>query len=77
MTIVMLDVKQVKFVVFLYLIKTTETRPNLAILQRGYSRYRTAKWIQKCLSPWKHYFKVKKIVVSVALRTNGVTKFIA
>jgi len=32
MTIVTLDVKQVKFVVFLCLIRTTETRPSLAIL---------------------------------------------
>jgi len=32
MTIVKLDVKQVRFVVFFCLIRTTETRPDLAIL---------------------------------------------
>jgi len=32
MTIVALDIKQVKFVVYLCLIKTTETQPDLAIL---------------------------------------------
>jgi len=40
MTIVTLDVKQVKFVVFLCLIRTTETQPDLAILHSV-----------KCLSP--------------------------